>query len=49
MPCALGTWRFTFLKNPQKIEPFKIDKKGFGNMAAWITLDDLGKLKVTGG
>jgi len=25
-----------FLQNPRKIEPFEINKKGFGLMAAWI-------------
>lgn len=34
-----------FLKNPQKIEPFGIDKKGFGNMAAWITLKDIESIR----
>jgi ASC-1-like (ASCH) protein len=27
-----------YLKNPRKIKPFEINKKGFGAMAAWITL-----------
>ncbi len=36
-----------FLKNPQKIEPFRIDKKGFGNMVAWITIDNMEKIKST--
>ncbi|MFH0869500.1 MAG: hypothetical protein V1866_00405 [archaeon] len=30
-----------FLKDPQKIKPFAIDKKGFGNMAAWICVKDV--------
>ncbi|MBU1199209.1 MAG: hypothetical protein KKF46_04010 [Nanoarchaeota archaeon] len=34
-----------FLNNPQKIKPFDIDKKGFGLMSAWITIDDLNKIK----
>ncbi len=34
-----------FLKNPQKIEPFEINKKGFGAMAAWITVDNINLLK----
>ena len=29
------------LKEPQKIEPFNIDKKGFGLMSAWITVKDI--------
>ena len=36
-----------FLKNPQKIKPFEIDKSGYGNMAAWIVVDDVNKLKIT--
>lgn len=35
-----------FLKNPQKIQPFKIDKTGFGAMAAWICINDVDKIKV---
>jgi ASC-1-like (ASCH) protein len=35
-----------FLKNPQKIEPFKIDKKGFGAMSAWIMIDSVSKIRV---
>lgn len=34
-----------FLDNPQKIETFEIDKKGYGLMNAWITIDDISKLK----
>jgi len=34
-----------FLKNPQKIKPFEIDKTGYGNMAAWIAIDDVNKLR----
>lgn len=34
-----------FLKYPEKIEPFKIDKKGFGAMAAWLCVDDINKIK----
>ncbi len=35
-----------FLKNPEKIEPFEIDKSGFGVMSAWITVDDISRIKV---
>lgn len=35
-----------FLKNVKKIKPFNIDKKGFGLMSAWITLDDINKIKI---
>ena len=34
-----------FLKNPQGIEPFEIDKTGFGAMSAWITIDDISKIR----
>lgn len=34
-----------FLKNPQKIKPFEINKTGFGAMSAWITTDDISKIK----
>jgi len=30
-----------FLKNPQKITPFSIDKAGFGLMSAWISVGDV--------
>lgn len=30
-----------FLKNPQKITPFEINKKGFGAMAAWLTTEKI--------
>ncbi len=35
-----------FLKNPQKIEPFDIDKSGFGAMSAWISVDEVNRIKV---
>lgn len=35
-----------FLKNPQAIEPFNIDKTGFGARAAWISVECVRKLKV---
>ena len=34
-----------FLKNPQEIKPFEIDKTGFGVMSAWITIDKIAKIK----
>ena len=34
-----------FLTNPKKIEPFEIDKKGFGIMSAWIAVDNINKIK----
>lgn len=33
-----------FFKNPQKIEPFEINKKGFGMMSAWIAVEDIRKI-----
>ena len=35
-----------FLKNPQKIEPFGIDKSGFGAMSAWISVDNVDRIKA---
>lgn len=35
-----------FLENPQKVDPpFDIDKTGFGAMSAWLTTDDIEKIK----
>ena len=34
-----------FLKSPQKIKPFEIDKGGFGMMSAWICVNDIDTLK----
>lgn len=34
-----------FLDNPQKIQPFDIDKSGFGAMAAWISIGDINTIK----
>ena len=34
-----------FLKNPIKIKSFTIDKTGFGAMSAWITIDNISKIK----
>ena len=34
-----------FLKNQTKIKPFAIDKIGFGTMSAWITVNDISKIK----
>lgn len=35
-----------FLKNPRKVEPFNINKKGYGMMSAWISVDDINKIRV---
>ena len=34
-----------FFKDVKQIRPFDIDKTGYGNMAAWITLDSINKIK----
>src|SRR5574341_1254246 len=34
-----------FLKNAQKIEPFEINKTGFGNMAAWLCVEDINSIR----
>ncbi len=34
-----------FLKNPQAIKPFEINKKGFGNMSAWICVGDVERIR----
>jgi hypothetical protein len=35
-----------FLKNPKKIEPFKINKTGFGMMSAWLSVENVNRIKV---
>jgi ASC-1-like (ASCH) protein len=35
-----------FLKNPQETTPFEIDKSGFGAMSAWISVDDVNRIKA---
>jgi len=34
-----------YLKNAQKIKPFEINKKGFGMMAAWLTVPDINTIR----
>ena len=34
-----------FLKNVKEIQPFDVDKTGYGVMAAWITVDNINKIK----
>ena len=34
-----------FLKNPQEIKPFDVDKDGLGTMSAWITIDNISRIK----
>jgi ASC-1-like (ASCH) protein len=33
-----------FLTGAKKIKPFEINKKGYGAMSAWITVDDIKKI-----
>lgn len=35
-----------FIDEAQLVEPFKIDKTGYGLMAAWITLDNINSIKI---
>ncbi|MEK6807393.1 MAG: ASCH domain-containing protein [Nanoarchaeota archaeon] len=35
-----------FIKNPEAIAPFTINKKGFGLMSAWICTNDVEKIKI---
>jgi ASC-1-like (ASCH) protein len=35
-----------FLKNPKKIDPFEINKKGFGLMASWICIKNINRIKL---
>lgn len=34
-----------FLKDVSEVEPFYIDKTGFGMMSAWITVDDVRRIR----
>jgi ASC-1-like (ASCH) protein len=35
-----------YLKNPEQIKPFNINKKGFGTGAAWLTVEKIEKLRM---
>ena len=35
-----------YLKNPTKVEPFQIDKAGYGMMSAWMCCGDINKVKI---
>ncbi len=35
-----------FLKDVEKVEPFDINKKGFGLMSAWLCVDDIANVKI---
>ncbi len=37
---------FIFLDSVEKIKPFAIDKTDYGLMSAWITVDDINKIKL---
>jgi len=46
---AFGGKRYcilVFLENAQEVAPFGVDKRGYGIMSAWITLDDVGKIRI---
>ena len=34
------------LKNPESVTPFNINKKGFGFMSAWISVDNISRIKI---
>lgn len=34
-----------FLKEVQRVEPFRVDKTGFGMMSAWISVSDIDLIK----
>lgn len=34
-----------FLKNPERVQPFEIDKTGFGMMSPWLTIENIDKIK----
>ena len=36
-----------FLKKVKEISPFSINKKGYGLMSAWISVDDINKIKLS--
>jgi ASC-1-like (ASCH) protein len=35
-----------FLKNPEKIKPFNIDKSGFGSMCSWISIEHVNEIRI---
>jgi len=36
---------FVYFINVKKVKPFKIDKRGFGSMSAWISIKDIDKVR----
>lgn len=37
-----------FLEGPESVDPFDIDKKGFGTMSAWVTINDIKEIALDG-
>jgi len=35
-----------FLENPKKIKSFQIDKTSFGMMSAWLSVENINKIKI---
>lgn len=38
-----------FLKKAEAIEPFDVDKSGFGSMSSWLVLESIGKIRKSPG
>ena len=36
-----------FFENPVEIEPFEINKKGYGTMSSWICVDEIDRIKAS--
>ncbi|GAI98948.1 unnamed protein product [marine sediment metagenome] len=37
---------FIYFDSVKEIKPFNVDKTGFGSMAAWITINNINKIKI---
>lgn len=35
-----------FIRNPERIEPFEIDKSGFGMMSGWLSVVDINQIRL---
>lgn len=35
-----------FLKNPEPVKPFDINKQGYGNACAWLCVENIEKIKI---
>jgi len=35
-----------FLKNPQKVKPFSINKSGFGSMSSWMAVSNIKNIRL---